>query len=186
MVDWWQALPYLLAGGLITVAASYLTHRWSTSANRQAEERQAKRRVEEDQRQAIRQLRRERIQPVLDFLESAKLCAAEQPVKKAVDGAVERAQERRRPEDGPPAEEWQEVARELLGPEPDPLELMRGCARALVASASVPGLQQAVVKLYEALPTSNSRKVRPEFYRAVQSVEQLVDQYLAGAATRAA
>ena len=73
MLDWWEATLLSVAtagtGGLIGLSIAYFTQRWTTKARRESEEREAKLRVEEEQRQVIRQFRRERIKPVLEFLE---------------------------------------------------------------------------------------------------------------------
>jgi len=62
VIDWWQALALSLAASLATGAVSLITayrvHAWATSARR-----------EEEQRQMLRTLRRERLKPVFDAID---------------------------------------------------------------------------------------------------------------------
>ncbi len=104
MLDWWEAALLSVAtagaGGLIDLVTAYFTHRWTTSANRESEERQANRRVGEEQRQVIRQRRRERMQPVVDFLELSKRRFASRTVSTSVAEAVEELPPAAKGEDG--------------------------------------------------------------------------------------
>lgn len=177
MVDWWQALLYLLAGGLITVAASYATHYWTTKASRQSEERHAKRRLGEEQRQAIRQLRRERMQPVLDFLDTAKQSVARQPIEKVLDEEYESLG----PNDKPPLEQWQEMKSDLFGVVPPGIEEARAFTIAELAAISIPALQGQLLRIYGALKVDSDPKIRAQFGPALRSAERLVEQYLAAA-----
>lgn len=181
MIDWWQALLYLLAGGLITVTASYATQHWTTSAGREAEERQAKRRLEEEQRQAIRQFRRERIQPVLDFLDMAKQHAAREPIETALDKAYETASA----EGKLPADDWQRIKRESLGAQPQLAQALFRLGQAAVvagmAATSVPALVDALEKTFAPLLDTSHPDRLNKLSDNLATVEQLMEQYLAGA-----
>lgn len=177
-MDWWQAILVLLAGGLISGVTAYATHHWTTSAGRDAEERQAKRRLEEEQRQAIRELRRERIQPVLDFFDVAK----ESIVSELIGQVIEEHYESLSPERKLPPEEWKKVKSDLLEAEPPTaVQRARAFTLAVHASVSVPLLQHELVRLYTARRMDTDPKLSEEFGPALRSVEQLVEQYLAGA-----
>jgi hypothetical protein len=178
MVDWWQALLYLLAGGLVTVAASYATHYWTTKATREAEERHAKRRLEEEQRQAIRQLRRERMQPVLDYLDVAKRCAARAHIKGILDEVVYPRLNRER---GLSPEQYAKVRRNLLDANRDVFQESRALHMAVSASSSEPALQRVLAEVFRATPTERDPQAWAEFGHALRSAEQLVEEYLAGA-----
>ena len=89
MLEWWEAALLSVAtagaGGLIGLVTAYFTHRWTTSANRESEESQATRRVEDDQRKAQRQHRRDHMKPIQDFLEIAKRYLAGQRAREVVE-----------------------------------------------------------------------------------------------------
>jgi hypothetical protein len=105
VIDWWQALLLSVAGalvgGLITLAVSYATHRWTTDATREAEERASQRRLAEEDREATRrkeaeerqvrrEWRRDQIKPVVEFLEKAKRYLAGQEMQQTAEAAWER------------------------------------------------------------------------------------------------
>lgn len=166
MVDWWQALLLVLAGGIAGLPMAYAVHFWTTKAGRAAEERQA-----------IRQLRRERMQPVLDFLDTAKQSAARQDVIEILDGEYKRMS----PEDSSRLAQWRKRKSELLDVDPDGIQLMRAYHVAEFASMSLPGLQREIFRLHAALMMKNDPKMLARFGPALRSAEQLLEQYLAGA-----
>ena len=84
MVDLWDALALVTAGGVLSLVTGILIQILSTRANRKSEERQAKRRVGEEQRQEIRKMRSARMQPVVEYLESAKGGAASRIIADSV------------------------------------------------------------------------------------------------------
>jgi len=177
MIDWWQAILVLLAGGLISGVTAYATHHWTTSAGRDAEERQAKRRLEEEQRQAIRQLRRERIQPVLDFLDIAKRSAARQTIEEALDEVYEKMSGDVRPA----LDRWQEMKERVFEAYPDVVEVTRTVSVAMWSGVSVPGLLHKLIRIYSAVHPATHRERQRQLADAIRSVEELVEQYLAGA-----
>lgn len=166
MVDWWQALLLVLAGGLISVPTAYATHYWTTKASRQAEERQA-----------IRQLRRERMQPILDFLDIAKQSAARQDIIEILDEEYQRL----RPKDKQPLEEWHKMKSDLLQADPAGIQEMRAYQIAQFASVSTPALMRELFRLHAALVIRGDPKILRRFGPALRSAEQLIEQYLAGA-----
>lgn len=179
------AIGGVLLGSVVTavVTVQVEKNRQKAESTRQEQALAAERQREE--RQTIRQLRRERMQPALDFMETAKKFASDLPIDKEVDRAVDKVREGWRQEDRPPAKVWEDLKGELMAPRPDVLELMRAFARAVLATASAPGLQAALMMVYVAGPTAGNPEVRPEFQRALQSAEQLLEQYLAGAEPQA-
>jgi hypothetical protein len=166
MVDWWQALLLVLAGGIAGLPTAYAVHFWTTKAGRAAEERQA-----------IRQLRRERMQPVLDFLDTAKQSAARQDVIEILDGEYKRMS----PEDSSRLDQWRKMKSELLEVDPDGIQLMRAYHVAEFASISIPGLGRDVFRIHAALIMKSDRNMLRQFGPALRSAEQLLEQYLAGA-----
>jgi hypothetical protein len=181
MVDWWQALLLVFAGGLAGLPTAYFVHRWTSRASREAEERQAKRRLEEQQRQAIRRLRRERMQPVLDFLDVLKQSVTSQLIEQVIEGQYDSLGPDRklRPE------EWKKVKSDLLEAEaPTSVQQARAFTLAVHASVTIPALQHELVRLYTASRTATDPKPWKEFDPALRSVEQLIEQYLAGAEPR--
>jgi hypothetical protein len=166
MVEWWQALVLVLAGGLAGLPTAYFVHRWTTRASREAEERQA-----------IRHLRRERMQPVLDFLNIAKRFAARQTIEEALDEVYEKMSGDVRPA----RDRWQEMKEDVFEAYPDVVGVTRAVSVALWSGVSVPGLLHKLVRMYSAVHPASHRKRQPELADAIRSVEELVEQYLAGA-----
>jgi hypothetical protein len=166
MVDWWQALLLVLAGGLISVPTAYATHYWTTKASRQAEERQA-----------IRQLRRERMQAILEFLDIAKQSAARQDIAEILDEEYQRL----RPRDTQPPEQWQRMKNELLQVDPAGIQEMRAYQIAQFASMSIPALMRELFRIHAALVMRSDPRMLSQFGPALRSAEGLIEQYLAGA-----
>jgi hypothetical protein len=174
MVDWWQALLLVFGGGLAGLPTAYFVHRWATTASRQGEERQA-----------IRQLRRERLQPLLDFLDMAKQYAAREPIETALDKAHETASA----EVKLPADDWQRIKREFFEAQPQPaqalIRLGQTAIVACMAATSVPGLADALGKMFAPLLDTSHPDRLNKLRDNLATVEQLIEQYLAGAEPQA-
>ncbi len=180
MLDWWEAAALSAAtagaGGLIGLVTAYATYRWTTTANRDSEERQAKRRAEEAQREAIRQIRRERIQPVVDYLALSKQFLAGGIMSEAVD----------RLELDPQEEERFAKAREAFRKEavtgaPDMSQVTRAYLVAVTSALSIPALQEQLGKIHIAVAAVGRGD---NFGAAMRSAEELIERYLAGAEPR--
>lgn len=91
MVEWWQALLLLAAGSTIGLVTSYAAHRWTTGANRESEERHFKQLAQEERARATRELRRERLKSISQFVQLARGHVAEFRVAKEVDESYKRA-----------------------------------------------------------------------------------------------
>jgi hypothetical protein len=186
MIDFWQAVILSLAsvsvGGLITLVVSYATHRWTTTAARGAEERQTTRTVQEEERQARRQYRRERMKPVLDFLEVAKRCAGEEGVIDLMRQAYDKTSAA---QTLPMTwEEFERVARRDWSV-PDFYRLYRAFSVA-VATAPTQEVELALMKVIQVLlPLSQQQKAgvsgrdwTKEANEAITSAEQEAERYL--------
>ncbi len=72
ILEWWQLILLSAAGGalgsIIALAATMLQHVLTSRATRHAEQRGNARRLEEEERHERRQYRRERVQPISDYL----------------------------------------------------------------------------------------------------------------------
>ncbi len=176
-MDWWQAFLLFPAGGLISGVTAYFTHRLTTSASREAEERHAKRRLAEEQRQAIRHFRRERIQPVLDWLDIVKQSAGREIVSLALD----KYRESLSAEDKLSPERLERVRDEFSKIYPDIIQETRAFSIATWASLSVPGLPEELLTMYGGLRAEGDAETLSQLGPALRSAEQLLEQYLAGA-----
>ncbi len=165
MVDWWQPILYIGAGGVVSLVTAFVTNRLTRSTTRESEERQAKSRVEEEQRQAIRQSRRERVRPVVDFIESAKLRYAFQGVGNIIDNLQQRSERR---------SEMEEVQRNA----PSIPELTRLYFVAFVSSWSIPGLQDELKVLLGAF---GDPEMAGKWDQAIASAEELIERFIASA-----
>lgn len=171
MVDWWQPILYIGAGGVVSLVTAIVTSRLTTNANRESDERQANQRVEEEQRQEIRKTRRDRMQPVVDFLESSKRYGASTIVSEAVAAAVE----------GLPSEEAEQHKRRATGYQLDKYDLLRLYIVAMTSAQSVPGLMDELQKLNDAQRPNVDLETRVQWAPALASCETLVEQYIVSA-----
>jgi hypothetical protein len=186
MFEWWQtvvlSLGTLIVGGVIAVSSGYLQHRWATDAARKAEERQAAYRVREEERQYIRQHRRERMKPVLDFLEVVKRYAGEAVV-------INRLRENYKRLSGSTGTlpiTWEEFEKETRKDwsVPDFFEVFRRLCVALLVSPT----KEVEAALFDALVAVLLQEVRGKPAKgfsdqqasdAIRAAEQLVERYLA-------
>lgn len=174
MVDWWQPILYIGAGGVVSLVTAIVTSRLTSRANRESDERQANQRLEEEQRQAIGQIRRERMQPVVEFLDLAK--------RFFVRGIIREVADTWSPsEDDNIDEEKLEEARKtvkektLMGVSGF-VELAEAFGVAVASSSSIPGLQEQLREI---------RGNPDNLDTAIQSAEELIERYLAGAESSA-
>jgi hypothetical protein len=179
MIEWWQTLLISWGGSLVVGALAVVIHVRTARENRAAEERRAKRKVEEEQRQTIRQIRRERVQPIFDFLELAKQYFASATIERVVDGSYDG---RSNIKDGMTLERWRERVKDVfpegfLG-ELDDLQLLRALSIA-VATASTEEIQNQVMEVFEGLkPVGQPLKL--DYTAAITAAEELVERYVAG------
>jgi len=177
MLDWWEAALLSVAiagaGGLIGLVTAYFTHRWTTSASRESEERQATRRVEDDQRKAERQYRRDRMKPIQDFLEIAKGYLAGQ---NAI-GVVESMRANNVVGLGNFTHEELLTFLREKHPAPGSIELINGFTVAM-SSASVPEISKALMDVWSALPTAPpSGTALADTMKTIREAEDAVDRY---------
>ena len=173
MVDLWDALALVAAGGVLSLVTGIVIQILSTRANRESEERQAQRRVEEEQRQVIRQRRRERMQPVVDFLELSKRRFASRTVGGLVAKAVEKFP--------PQKEEVEQLKHRATGDEPDYYELLRLYAVAAASSLSIPALLNELEKISHAQGDDADPETAGQWGLHIASAEALIEQYVAAA-----
>ena len=91
MVDWWQPLLYIGAGGVVSLLTAYATNRLTRSTLRESERGEAERRKEEERRQSIKQILRERIEPIFAYLKLAKQYFAHERIELVVDRVYDRS-----------------------------------------------------------------------------------------------
>ena len=178
MVEWWQAVTLLLAGGLIGLASAYVQRRWTAADVHEAEDRERVRRVQEDERQARRQHRKDRIQPVVDFLDTVKRYSA----RDLVEYALDREYEVTFKEMIDPAE-WAGYKKEMLGGER--IALLEIVRQVKVAAASAPTaavLEGVVYRAYwAALADTKTRNRTNDFDIEIRGAEQTLEDYIVGA-----
>lgn len=187
MLEWWEAAALSVAtagaGGLIGLVTAYWTHRWTTSANRESEEREAKRRVEEEQRQAkrrdeeeqrkeIREIRRDGLQPVMQFLEECRQYLVHDVVISVFEKSGETDDEEARLE---------KMRREAQEGQPDQIHLAREYAGAMVSAMSIPGLGGEIDKLWAGVLSGVGSDAQKEIGRTFQSAAELIEQYIVSA-----
>lgn len=90
MIDWWLALILSLTAGGFTLAAVALTHALTTQSTRDADEQRAAQRIAEEDRHAARELRRERVQPILDFMALAKDFTSKYTLFRSLQAAIDK------------------------------------------------------------------------------------------------
>jgi hypothetical protein len=180
MFEWWQALVLSVAGalvgGFITLVVSYATHRWTTTANREAEERESRRRAEEEERQERRRYRRERIGPVLEFLDSAKRHLSGETLVKAIDRVYEGSAETKKKMT---LEEFREDVfrqRPSLRDHPDVTQLSLSFGVALSTAPTVE-ITEGINRVFVAVsrPALGTEAIASN---AIMAVEEAVERYL--------
>jgi hypothetical protein len=168
MVELWQAILLLGAGTVLGLGAGYVQRWWSRSDALQSE-----------RREAIRQHRRERIQPVRDFLVLARRFAAVKLESVILPSTVESLYSQL------PEEFRQETTLESfrqrllgsLGTGPDFPELGRSY---LAACAAVPatGPLDALFEAFTATAEVRDRATWAEAIRAIGAMEDAVERYI--------
>ena len=166
-------LLYIAVGGMVSLATAWATHRLTTSAARESEERQANRKVGEEQRLAIRQLRREQMEPVLEFLGLSKRLLAGEMVGESMRTAS--------PSEGVKVDEeypaqWEAYKEYAQKGVPDRVDVVKAFLVAMASSASMPRLQEQLARVMQADESPDTT-----FGGAFKSADELVEQYLAGA-----
>jgi hypothetical protein len=134
--------------------------------------------MEEETRQAIRQVRRERMQPVLDFLTLAKRCIAQEPIARVTNRLWEARRKGKMT-----LEEAREELREMYpegfpGDEPDMLLLTRSASIA-ISTFSTSEVTLGLLRVFWSL-TEDKRDLA-EMSSAMTTAERAVERYLAQA-----
>lgn len=185
MVDWWQPLLYIGAGGVVSLVTAIVTNRLTTSANRESEERQAKRRVEEEQRQAkrsveeeqrqeIRKIRRERVQPIWDLLEVAKRFVASRDSMRTFENM--HAENLGGLRDQVTLDELQKAVRKRY-PSPSIVDLANAFYVAM-STAAPREVDLALKHIIEGLQPSQSAEASANVKIAIGEAERTVEKYL--------
>lgn len=183
MVDWWQPILYIGAGGLVSLVTAFVTNRLATDANRESDERQAKQRVEEEQRQAkrrveeeqrqeIRKSRRDGLQPVTQFLELCRQYIAHDVVVSVFEKPGETDDE---------TAMFENARKEAREGRPEIIHIAREYAGAMVLAMSVPGLMEELRKLWEGVRSGVGSDAQKEIGHAFQSAAELIERYIVGA-----
>lgn len=133
MIEWWQTALISWGGSTIVAVLAIVIYVRTANDNRAAEALRAKRKVEEEDRESDRQIRRERVQaerkieeekresdrrirrervkPISDFLDLAKQYFARATIEKVVDATYARRPDKN---DGMTLERWRDRVRELF------------------------------------------------------------------------
>ena len=77
MIEFWQAVVLYVLASVGACAVAYLQHRWTARAASDAEERAARATHDAEEHAARRELRSERVKPILDFLAAAQSYSAQ-------------------------------------------------------------------------------------------------------------
>jgi len=178
MVDWWQAGLLLLLGALAGLIPGYFTHRWATEANQKAREHEAEIRVADETRRVIREIRKERVQPIIRFIETAKRFSTRKVIDESVTAALQ--------QDSLVAtlagEKLQESLRgrldQSLG-QIDFFQIMEQWAIA-AATASNPELSRRLRDLWDALLNVPTKGPEANVVAAIQATETAIEQYIVG------
>ena len=177
MFEWWQTLVLSLSslaiGGLIALVSGFAQHRWSDASNRAAEDREDRRRAEETHGERRTRYRRERMKPVLDFLDVASAYVAGVDVTAVMDipydENVDDVQQKMS------REEWQSSV--AAGTEdPNVMDITRA---AILASAAAPTkeMNDAIRVVVNSLPTT-AKDTPDAFGGAVRFAHGVVERYL--------
>ncbi len=184
MLEWWQALVLSVSsaavGGFIAIAVAYAQHHWTTSTGREAEDREARRRVETEQREAIRQHRREQVRPILDFLGLAKRYAAREGVARLYNRLYEDEQFQLSMHVKRTQKEWEDYVRtEFLADDPELMEVARAFTVA-TASAASSEILDTIGEVWDVTRRDSSDEEDTAELRAtIRTAEQFVERYLA-------
>ena len=192
-IQWWQAallsVAGAAAGGLISLVTAFFTQCWAASNTIKAEERQAQRRAEEEQsqaqrraeeeqRQVVRRVRRDRIQPVLDYLEMWKRYFVGRAARTAFEEEYKKSDPQE--EAAMTSADWQEIRSLVEEDVPTAIQLTKAYGIAVTSSISVPALQAALGKMHSGVRTDAAADIGRQVGTALQSAEELIEQYLAG------
>ena len=180
MIEWWQALllsvSSVVVGALLGLGTGFVQRLWTTTDRREAEGREDRRRVGEEQRQAIRQLRRERMKPILDFLEIAKNHQASQEQIRNLRLIYE---------DNVGGLKDLGTVEELLKglaktyPAPTILEVTHALAKA-TSTASTPTVRDGLISIMQAFKYPPTQASYVKVAVALVAAEEQIEQYLAG------
>ena len=194
MVEWWQALLISLASsatvGVVGLATAYFVNRWSRQAGLEADERSARSKAEEESRQARRELRRERIKPIRDFLEVAKGMVAAGTLERMVGEQVREVVAERLKDMF--AEHETVAMREIAKLTLRESKILEGinatstlrlaeanlAAEATASSAEVAEAVDAVWQAWEALSKELNNDTMNRMKSAIRTAEEVVESYL--------
>lgn len=166
-------LAYIGATGAVSVIVAVVTNRLTAATTGESEERQAKRRVEEEQRAAIHQIRRDRVQPILDYLELWKQYGLRWALE-AITSEIEADPEER----DRLAEQLEAVKQATAESTADKLALAKAYFAASSSSTSMPGMRDELDKLLSATAAELNDEKFDEVQSVVRSVENQIENYL--------
>ena len=174
MIEWWQTLLISWGSSFIVGALAVAIHVRTARENWASEERRAQRKVEDEQRQTIQRIRRERVQPIVDFVKLAKQYFAQEAIERVVDRLYDRSAK-----DSMSAGQFREKLKTIFpeySGESDDLVRFKAFAVASGA-ASTHGMLDKVMRVNDAMaqqpPTLKGMD-------AIMDAERLIEQYLAG------
>ena len=179
MVDWWQAGLLLLLGAFVGLIPGYFTHRWATEASRKAREHEAEIRVADEKRQVIREIRKERVQPIIRFIETAKRFSTRRTIDQSVAAALQQQDSLVATLAG---EKLQESLRSRLDQSLGQIDFFQIMEQWVIAAATAsnPELSRRLRDLWDALLNVPTKGPEANVVAAIQATETAIEQYIAG------
>jgi len=187
MVELWQAILLLGAGTLLTLGSGYVQRQWVKSDTVEADkrasarsleedEREARHRVEEEERQERRRSRRERMEPILEFLALTKRHLSGESLVKALDEVYQGLPETKKTMT---LEEFREDVlrqRPSLRDHPDVTQLFLSFGVALSTTPTVE-ITEAISRVFEAARTQ-ALGTEGGASQAIVVAEEAVERYV--------
>ncbi len=202
MIEWWQTALISWGGSTIVGVLAIVIYVRTANDNRAAEALRAKWKVEEEDRESDRQIRRERVQaerkkeeekresdrqsrrervkPISDFLDLAKQYFARATIEKVVDATYAGRPDKN---DGMTLERWRDRVRDLFPKgflsDLEDLQLLKAVSIA-VATVSTEEIQAQLMDVYAGLKPPEAPLKQLEYTAAIQAAETMVEQYVTG------